>query len=73
MWNIVGASLSKQIIDWASYCDQNLQHVMHEFHTYKHAAGADHIVVAIVRKVGGSKSLLTSDRRVFEALCANFR
>ena len=62
MLNVVGASLSKQHIDWASYlCDiwSNLQCVMHEFHI-QHAARVGHIVVAIVLKVGGFKSLLTS-------------
>ena len=51
----VGVSLSNQCIDWASYlCDlwSNLQCVMYEFHI-QHVAGIDHIVVAIVLKVGG--------------------
>ena len=62
MLNVVRASLSKKRIDWASYlCDiwSNLQRVMHEFHI-QHAARVGHIVVAIVLKVGGFKSLLTS-------------
>ena len=47
MWNIVGVSLRKYIIDWAFSLWSNLQHVMHEFQT-QDAAGAEHIVVAMV-------------------------